>query len=175
MNRPEYPPTELHRKIAALPLKVFATDVDGTLTDGGMYYTEAGEAMKRFDTRDAAAMSRLRQRGFTLMLVTTENSPIVRARARKLQIEHVYTGVEDKAELVQSVLDKLGASWDSLAYVGDEMNDLPVICRAGFSACPADAVEDVRAECDYVCANPGGHGAVREVCDLIRAALGRSS
>jgi len=163
---------ELARLFARSPLKLFATDVDGTLTDGGMYYTEAGEVMKRFDTRDAAGMNRLRRRGFTLAMVTTENSPIVLARARKLGIEHVYVGVEDKEQLMDELLARLALTWDQLCYVGDDLNDLPVIQKAGFSACPCDAMPEVTRHVSCICLRRGGHGAVREVCDLIEQAMG---
>jgi YrbI family 3-deoxy-D-manno-octulosonate 8-phosphate phosphatase len=157
--------------IASLGLRLFAADVDGTLTDGGMYYTEAGEAMKRFDTRDAAGMARLGRRGLAVAIVTSEDSPIVLARARKLKIEHVYVGVADKERLMEELLAKLGLSWQQLAYVGDDLNDLAVIRRAGFSACPCDAAPEIARQVSYVCHRGGGRGAVREVCDLIERAI----
>lgn len=148
-------------------LKLFAADVDGTLTDGGMYYTEAGEVMKRFDTRDAYGMNLLRKRGLTLAIITAEDSPIVLARARKLRIEHVYVGVADKVPLVEKLLADLGLSWAQMAYVGDDLGDLGVLRRAGFSACPADAAGAVRAAVRHVSGRLGGHGAVRDACETI--------
>ena len=147
--------------------RVFATDVDGTLTDGGMYYSEAGEVLKRFDTRDAAGMQLLRQRGITLAVITSEDSPIVTARARKLGIEHVYIGVKDKYPQCSRLLEELQVSWEEFAYIGDDLGDLQVLAAAGFSACPADACPDVLEAVDYVCARSGGHGAVREFCEHI--------
>ena len=155
-------------------LRLFATDVDGTLTDGGMYYTAEGEAMKRFDTRDAFGMNRLRQRGITLAIVTSEDSRIVIARARKLRIKHVYVGVAYKEQLMDEMLSELGMTWAEVAYIGDDLNDLPVIRRAGFSGCPRDATSDVLREVKYVCRAPGGHGAVREFSDVIYAGSVRS-
>ena len=148
-------------------LKLFATDVDGTLTDGGMYYTPDGELMKRFDTRDAFGMNLLRKTGFELAIVTAEDSPIVAARARKLKIDRTYLGVANKVELLTNVLAELGMGWENLAYAGDDLNDLPVIEKAGFSACPSDAARKTRSAANYVCRNPGGRGAVREMCELI--------
>jgi N-acylneuraminate cytidylyltransferase len=156
---------------AAAATRVFCVDVDGTLTDGGMYYTDAGEAMKRFNTRDAMGMGRLRERGIQLAIVTSEDSPIVLARARKLNIPHVFVGVKDKVGVLEGLLKDLGFTWEQLAYVGDDLNDLPVIRKAGFSACPADAAPEVARSATYVCKARGGHGAVREVCNLILAAL----
>ncbi|HSW43969.1 MAG TPA: HAD hydrolase family protein, partial [Phycisphaerae bacterium] len=156
----------------ARELRLLCVDIDGTMTDGGMYYTEAGEAMKRFDTRDAAGMARLRRLGMELAIVTSEDSPIVPARAKKLRIEHVYVGVEDKEKLIGELLVKLGLTWEQMAYVGDDMNDLRVLQKVGFSACPADAVPTLAKHVSYVCRRGGGHGAVREVCDLIEQSLG---
>lgn len=152
-------------------LRLLCVDVDGTLTDAGMYYTEAGEAMKRFNTRDALGMGRLRRRGIESAIMTAEDSPIVLARARKLKIEHVYVGVANKEAAMEALLARLGLRWEQLAYVGDDLNDLAVMRRAGFSACPADAAGEIIRHAGYVCRREGGRGAVREVCDLIEAAL----
>ena len=147
--------------------RVFATDVDGTLTDGGMYYSEAGEVLKRFDTRDAFGMNLLREMGITLMILTSENSPIVAARARKLGIEHVYLGVKDKYLQCEQLLHKLQVPWSEFAYIGDDLNDLKVLKAAGLSASPADACPEVIGIVNHVCSKPGGHGAVREFCEYI--------
>ena len=146
---------------------MFATDVDGTLTDGGMYYSEAGEVLKRFDTRDAAGMQLLRKRGVTLAIITSEDSPIVTARARKLGIEHVYIGVTDKHSKCRQMLEALQVPWEEFAYVGDDLGDLQVLKGAGFSACPSDACPEVLRTVKYVCTRKGGHGAVREFCEHI--------
>lgn len=149
-------------------IRLFVTDVDGTLTDGGMYYTAEGEVMKLFNTRDASGMARLRRHGITLGIMTTEASEIVKVRARKLKIEHVFIGVEDKPALMLQFLDQLGLAWENLAYIGDDVNDLEVLRRAGLSACPADAASPVKDVCDHICTHSGGRGAVREFCDLIK-------
>lgn len=166
-DRPDNDAERSALRAACGPLRLFATDVDGTLTDGGMYYTEAGEVMKRFDTRDAFGMNLLRRQGMALAIVTSEDSPIVLARARKLRIEHVYVNVQDKEAFVADLLRKMGLEWPNLAYVGDDLGDLAVIRRAGLSACPADAAQEVAQSARLVCRRPGGHGAVREVCDAI--------
>ena len=155
---------------SARSVKVFCVDVDGTLTDGGMYYTENGELMKRFNTRDALGMRLLRERGIDLAMITAEDSAIVRSRARKLKIDDVHVGVKDKEEFVEQLLHRRGLSWEQFAYVGDDVNDLGVMRRAGLSACPHDATSEVAAAAHYVCSESGGRGAVREVCDLILAA-----
>ncbi len=152
-------------------LKLICVDVDGTLTDGGMYYTESGEAMKRFDTRDAAGLARLRGRGLAVAMITGEDTPIAVARARKLGIEHVLTGIKDKERAMGELLAKLGIGWEQVAYIGDDVNDLSVIGRVGFGACPCDASPDVARQASYICQRGGGRGAVREVCDLIDRAI----
>jgi YrbI family 3-deoxy-D-manno-octulosonate 8-phosphate phosphatase len=155
------------RGLRAAAVRALAVDVDGTLTDGGIYYSEAGEVLKRFDTRDAFGMNQLRQCGLRLAIITAEDSPIVLARARKLRIEDVYVGVTDKLEVMGRLLEKWGLAWNEIAFVGDDLNDLPVLERAGFAACPADAAPEVVRQVHYVCHRAGGHGAVREVCHFI--------
>jgi N-acylneuraminate cytidylyltransferase len=155
-------------------IRALCVDVDGTLTDGGMYYSEQGESMKRFQTRDAMGMSLLRRDGVVLALVTSEDSPIVLRRAQKLEIEHVFLGVQDKESCLDRFLAEQRLRWEELAFVGDDLNDLGAFRRAGFAACPADAVPEVLRGAHHVCRNRGGRGAVREVCDLIREARRRS-
>jgi len=162
--------TETARKV-----KMFCADVDGTLTDGGMYYSEDGEAMKRFNTRDAFGMRLLRDQGVAVGMITAEDSDIVRSRARKLKIDEVHLGIQDKEPFVEQLLAERGISWEEFAYIGDDMNDLEVIRRAGLSACPHDATSEIRMAARYVCLQHGGQGAVRELCDLILSARKGSS
>ncbi len=151
-------------------IRALAVDVDGTLTDGGMYYDASGEAMKKFNTRDAHGLQRLEQAGLHVAVVTAERSAAVDARMRKLGIRHYLPGQSDK----RAALTALAAQWscavEEIAYVGDDLNDLPGLEVAGFACCPADAVDAVRARVDYIAALSGGAGAVREVCDLLLAA-----
>lgn len=144
-------------------------DVDGTLTDGGMWYGPDGEALKRFDTRDGFGIRRLREAGLRVVLCTGEDSPIVRARAAKLGVAEVHGGVADKAAALRAIAAAHGIGCERIAMVGDDLNDLPAIALAGFSACPADARPEVRSACSHVLAATGGHAAVRECCDLILA------
>lgn len=149
-------------------IRMLLVDVDGTLTDAGMYYGKDGESLKKFNTRDAAGMARLRRNGIAIGIVTSEDTPIVAARARKLGIDLLHMGIKDKLQLIESILRDHKIAWNHLAYIGDDLNDLPVLQRAGISACPADAVSHVRDVCDVVCKCKGGHGAVREFCDVLR-------
>ena len=154
----------------ASKLKLFCVDVDGTLTDGGMYYSQDGELLKRFDTRDGMGMHLLRENGIILAILTAEDSRIAQSRAAKLQIDEVHVGVKDKEQCMETILNRLGVGWDELGYVGDDLNDLGIMRRAGFSACPNDAAPEVVQDALYVCRKAGGSGAVREVCDLLLVA-----
>lgn len=155
---------------AARRVRMLCTDVDGTLTDGGMYYSEKGEVMKRFNTRDAFGLRLLREQGIAVGLITSEDSDIVRSRARKMNIDEVHLGITDKESFVEQLLSDRSVNWREVAYVGDDMNDMGVIRRAGLSACPHDSPSALRRAAHYVCQKNGGQGAVREVCDMILAA-----
>lgn len=150
-------------------IRLLIVDVDGTLTDGGMYYDGNGEALKKFDTRDAKGMLMLRDAGVRVCVVTAENSAVVAARMRKLGITDYFPGVKDKL----TWLHEHGTRWQipltQTAYIGDDLNDLQGLRAVAVSCCPADAVPAVRRSVGYVCSASGGAGAVREVCDLIRA------
>ncbi len=142
-------------------------DVDGTLTDAGMYYSAEGEALKKFNTRDAHGLLRVQASGVRVGVITAEDSPAVAARMRKLGLSDYYPGVADKLPLVRQLLADWGLAAASLAYIGDDLGDLDCIAYAGLAACPADAVPEVRSQAAYVCEHPGGAGAVREFCEHI--------
>lgn len=152
-------------------VRALICDVDGVLTDAGMYYGPDGEVMKKFNTRDGEGLSRVRERGLLTALVTREDSPIAVARARKLQIEHVFTGVQDKLSVVEELLRKETLSLDDACYVGDDVGDLEVMGHVGLAVAVADAVPSVREIAHHVTTLPGGAGAVREVCELLLAGI----
>ena len=156
------------RVVAGRDLRLLVVDVDGTLTDGGMYYDSKGEAMKKFDTRDAKGMLMLRDAGVRVCVVTAETSAVVTARMRKLGITDYFPGVKDKLAWLREHLTRWQLEAAQVAYIGDDLNDLEGLAAAGLSCCPADAVPEVRQAVHYVCAAGGGAGAVREVCDLVR-------
>ncbi len=155
----------LRRKLENIQLVVF--DVDGTLTDGGMYYGPNGELMKRFCVKDGMGMALLQQAGIPVALVTAETSPIALRRAEKLQIERVMLSVRDKQQAVRELAGELDVELEWVAYMGDDVSDIAAMQVVGVSACPADAVAAVRDMVDYVAQKPGGYGAAREFCDLI--------
>jgi HAD-superfamily hydrolase, subfamily IIIA len=154
-------------KARALQVKVLVLDVDGTLTDAGMYYGPAGEALKKFNTRDAHGLQLLRENGVTVCVISTEDSPAVAARMKKLRIDEYYPGVQNKLPLLLELTQRWGISLQNIGYVGDDLSDLKCLSRVGSAFCPADAVPEILRQVHYVCEHSGGHGAVREVCDLI--------
>jgi YrbI family 3-deoxy-D-manno-octulosonate 8-phosphate phosphatase len=162
MNQPDWP---------GGPVLILMLDVDGTLTDGGMYYSVDGLAMKRFDVKDGLGLVLLRQAGVEVALISADRSPITAARARKLGIERVELGCEDKGAAVRQLLAERGLRPEQACYMGDDVTDLSAFAEAGHTAAPADAVPEVRAAAEYLTSAPGGRGAVREVCDRILSAL----
>lgn len=155
------------RKVGLLVL-----DVDGVLTDGGLYYGPEGEALKRFDVKDGHGIVLCRDVGLPTAILTARSSKAVEVRARELRIPWVLQGERDKKAGLDKLLSLCGLEAHELAYIGDDLNDLPVLTRVGFSAAPADARSEVRERVHYVCQNRGGHGAVRELCELLLRAKG---
>ena len=164
MSETGWPPNEI---------KLLLLDVDGTLTDGGLYFTGEGQAMKRFDVHDGLGLVRLQRAGVEVVLISADRSPIARARAQKLSIRAVLDGCEDKGKAVRMLLEERELDPSVALYMGDDITDLVAMAEVGHSAAPANAVATVREAADYVTTCEGGHGAVREVCDLIITCLGK--
>src|ERR1700744_11224 len=151
-------------------IKLLLTDCDGVLTDGGVYYGEAGEALKKFDIRDGMGVERLRNlAGVQTGIITGELSPSVIKRAEKLKIDELHLGVKDKPAVFKEITNRLGLLPEEVAYIGDDTNDLEVMKLAGISACPADAISFVKDIATVVCEANGGHGAFRELAEMIIA------
>ncbi|GHS96368.1 acylneuraminate cytidylyltransferase [Synergistales bacterium] len=148
-------------------IKMLLTDCDGTLTDGGMYYSKDGDVMKKFNTRDGVGLRLLKDHGIITGIITGENSEIVRKRGEKLGVDEILLGVSDKVRAIKSLSDKYNIGLPEIAYIGDDLNDYDAIRLCGFKACPADAAMEIRELCDYVSSLVGGHGAVRDVCEQI--------
>ncbi|MBU5612555.1 acylneuraminate cytidylyltransferase [Geomonas azotofigens] len=153
-------------------IRLLAVDVDGTLTDAGMYWSAEGDRLKKFNTRDAKGLQLVREAGVDVAVLTSENSPIVTARMAKLGITRCYTGVEDKQSCLLELVRDLNIDLGQVAYIGDDVNDLACLKLSGFSACPGDAVDAVRAVVHHVSRHAGGMGAVRELCQMILEARG---
>ncbi|HLZ34344.1 MAG TPA: HAD hydrolase family protein [Nitrospira sp.] len=163
------------KKFSASALKdirLFATDVDGVLTDAGMYYAESGDEWKKFNTRDGMGIKLLQRAGIITAIVTQERTKLMARRAEKLAIPEVHQGVMDKLSLVREMAARHGLSLDQVAYIGDDVNDLETLKAVGFSATPADGMPQVAAVVDHVCSKKGGEGAVREVIEMILEARG---
>ncbi|WP_447971122.1 KdsC family phosphatase [Nitrospira sp. M1] len=153
-------------------IRLVAFDVDGVLTDGGMYYGEGGEEFKRFQTRDGMGIKLLQAEHLITAIVTMEHTKIVQKRAQKLTIPELHQGIHDKLSVLQALVSKYDISLNEVAYMGDDVNDLEALRNVGFAATPADGMDSVRSVVHYICRHNGGNGAVREVADLILSARG---
>jgi YrbI family 3-deoxy-D-manno-octulosonate 8-phosphate phosphatase len=144
-------------------------DVDGVLTDAGMYYGPDGEVLKKFNTRDGMGLARVRDVGIAVAIISGEDSAIVHARATKLKIDDVYAGAANKRVAIDELCTRHGLQLEQVAFIGDDLNDMPALECVGFACAVADAAEPVKALADYVTRARGGDGAVREVCELLIA------
>ena len=165
-----FPPELL---LQAQGVRVAFFDVDGVLTDGGLYLSEQGESLKRFHILDGLGLKLLLRAGITPAVITGRDSGPLRARLQALGVEHAHYGIEDKAPAAAMTLAVLGLGWEQAAAIGDDWPDLPVLRRCGFAAAPANAHAEVKAVAHHVTAAAGGHGAAREFCDLLLVASGR--
>ena len=150
-------------------IRLVVSDVDGVLTDAGMYYSEMGDEMKKFNTRDGNGIMRLQAAGIQVALITGETTKIVQRRAAKLNIEHLFQGVTDKALVLRHLQGKLGIDREETAYVGDDWNDIGVRQAVGYLFAVNDACMELQDLADMVLRRKGGEGAVREVADMILA------
>jgi N-acylneuraminate cytidylyltransferase len=148
-------------------IRLFVSDVDGVLTDAGMYYSETGDELKKFNTRDGMGFSRLRQAGIKTALVTSETTDLLIRRAMKLKIDYLYQGVTDKLACVSQLAADLSLTLDEICFVGDDLNDIELLKQVGLACCPADAAPGNKALCHYVARRRGGEGCVREVVDCL--------
>lgn len=144
-------------------IRLLALDSDGVLTDGGVYMLEDGTEFRRFDIKDGLALKRLMACGIQVAIISTSIATPVAHRAARLGITHIFLGVEDKLETLQRLCAELGLTLDQVAYMGDDLTDLPVLNAVGFPCAPSDAVAEVRCSALHVTSALGGRGAVREV------------
>jgi len=165
-----FPPELLLR---AQGIKLVFFDVDGVLTDGGLYFGETGEAIKRFHTLDGHGLKLLQRAGIAPAVITGRDSKPLRLRLAALGIEHVHYGKEDKQPAAEETLKTLGLDWSQAAAMGDDWPDLPVMQRCALACAPPNAHVEVKAVAHHVTQTPGGHGAVRELCDLLLVASGK--
>lgn len=154
-------------------LKLMVFDVDGVLTDGGLWYTEHGETLKRFHALDGHGLKMLAVSGIQVALVTGRESPIIARRAAELGLGAVMQNVRDKGAALTELLTRFGVALEQTGFMGDDLIDLPAMQRAGFSASVPDASAYITQAAHWVSERRGGHGAARECCDLILAAQQR--
>ncbi len=161
---------------AALPrakgVRLLLLDVDGVLTDGGLYYGDGGVELKRFHTQDGLGIKLLQESGVPVGIITARQSEAVSRRIRDLELAHVFQGQKDKLAAFEQILRQTGLRPPQVASMGDDWMDLPLLNRAGLAAAPANAVPEVRQRVHFVTEHSGGNGAVRELCDLILEAQG---
>jgi len=153
-------------------IRLLLLDVDGVMTDGGIIYDATGLETKRFNVKDGHGIKMLQRHGIEVGIITGRTSIVVDNRAKELGISLVYQGALKKLESYEDIKLKTGLDDFQIAYMGDDVIDVPVLRRAGFSAAPSDGLCEVRAVVDYVSSLGGGCGAVREVCDHILKARG---
>jgi len=164
-----YPPELL---LQAQGIRVAFFDVDGVLTDGGLYFSESGEALKRFNTLDGQGLKLLQQADITPVVITGRDSPALRLRLKALGIVHARFGTEDKCPAAEDFLHTLGLSWAQAAAMGDDWPDLPVMQRVAFACAPANGHAQAKAVAHHITAERGGEGAARAFCDLLLVAGG---
>ena len=143
------------------------TDVDGVLTDGGMYYSDKGDVMKKFHVRDGMGITLLRKVNIPTIIVTKERTQIVRRWADKMKIKKTYDGILQKEKIINKISSTFKITKNEMAYIGDDINDLNLLKKVGFSSAPRDGITEVKKIVDYVCKTKSGRGAFREVADLI--------
>ena len=158
--------------LLAQNVRVAFIDVEGVLTDGGLYISEQGETLKRFHTLDGHGLKLLQQAGIIPAVITGRDSAPLRLRLKALGIEHAIFGTEDKRPAAEAILARLGLEWSQAAAMGDDWPDLPVMRRCAIACAPAQAHAEVCAQAHYTTSAPGGAGAVREWCDLLLVASG---
>lgn len=156
---------ELRRRAAKI--KWFFCDIDGTLTDGGVYYSPEGELLKRFSLRDGTGFFLLKQAGIKTGFITTENSPIVEQRAKKLKIDKYIYGTHRKVEAIKEFIETEGLSMENIAFIGDELNDIKLLKNCGLGFAVADADHRARENADVILTHNGGNGAFREAVESL--------
>ena len=153
--------------IKASKIKVVLTDVDGVLTDSGMYYSNKGDIMKKFHTRDGMGVTLLRKNNIPSIIVTKEKNEIIKQWSKKMKIDKLLMGVLKKEVVLEKICKNYGVKSSEICYIGDDVNDLELLKLVGLSATPSDGIIEAQKICDYVCENSGGNGVFREVANMI--------
>lgn len=147
--------------------KLVITDIDGVWTDGGMYYDQTGNEWKKFNTSDSAGVLFLKLLDIPLAIITGEQTEIVKRRAEKLKIDYLYQGISDKVAVAEELCEQLGIHFSEIAFIGDDLGDVPLLRKAGIAACPANAKAYIQEKATFVTECKGGEGAFREFVETI--------
>ena len=148
-------------------IKLIATDVDGVLTDGGMYYSSKGDTLKKFQAIDGMAVSILKRNTIPTVIITKERNQIVKQWSSKMNIDRLFDGIKNKEKIVPKLCKLYSLSENNIACIGDDVNDLEILKRVGFSITPKDGNLEVKKIVDCICKSSGGEGVLREICDLV--------
>ena len=148
-------------------IKLILTGVDGVLTDGGMYYTSQGDIMKKFYVRDGMGVTLLKKENIPTMIVTKEETKMVKQWAKRMKIKKLFDGVLDKGGILERICNETNTIPKEVAYIADDVNDISLLKKVGFAATPSDGIEEVKKICDYICKKKSGEGAFREIADLV--------
>lgn len=148
-------------------IKVLLTDVDGVLTDGGMYYTDSGLTMKKFNVKDGMGSYILRAAGIKVGIVSSDKSEIAKVRGERLNLDFIYIGALDKKNILNEICSQNNFSYEEIAFIGDDINDKEILSTVGFSVSPKDALPEIKKIVDYISDKKGGKGVFREVAEMI--------
>ncbi len=157
--------SKLKKKCSLIRLVI--TDVDGVLTDGGMYYSDKGDIMKKFHARDGMAITLLKKQKIPTIIITKEKTKIVKEWSKKMSIDYLYDGIQNKLSLLTKITKKYNLQSQNIAFIGDDVNDVQLLKCVGLSASPGDGSLEAKKVSDYTCKNIGGNCAFREFVDLI--------
>lgn len=144
-------------------IKYLVIDVDGTMTDAGIYYDEHGNELKKFCTKDAAGFFAAREMGIKIMVLTGRECAATTRRMKEMKVDYLVQNIKDKEQYLHNFMKEHGVTGEELGYLGDDLNDLPGMRLCGFVGCPEDACEEVKSRADYISAVKGGYGAVRDI------------
>jgi 3-deoxy-D-manno-octulosonate 8-phosphate phosphatase (KDO 8-P phosphatase) len=158
--------------LRAQAVRIVFFDVDGVLTDGGLNFTETGETIKRFNVLDGQGFKLLQRAGIHIAVITGRDSAPLRTRLKALGVQHAVYGTEDKRPAAEAILNTLNLGWSQAAAMGDDWPDLPLLARCALACAPANAHAENKAQAHYVTQRAGGHGAARELCDMVLTAQG---
>lgn len=154
-------------------IKLIALDVDGTLTDGKIYYDNVGNEIKAFNAKDGMAIAQAGKNGIEIAVITGRKSTIVERRSKELGIKHIYQGIHSKVDALNMILDRTNIRYDQVMYIGDDINDIKIMSKVKYAACPNDAVQEVKAICNIISNKTGGNGAVREIIESVLKEQGK--